>query len=124
MSFELTYASGEEKGKGPLRFKYAFFIKHKYSIEYCKASRSYTIVNFIGYEQEAVSYRLHIIEQELNPEFFLRVHKSYIVNIYCVKKICRGKCTLILSHDEEIPFARDRKDEIINILKQVHVPEE
>lgn len=107
-----------------MRFKYAFFTKHKYSIKYCKASRSYTIVNFIGYESEAVSYRLHIIEQELNPEFFLRVHKSYIVNIYCVKKICCGKCTLVLAHDEEIPFARDRKDEIISILKQVHVPEE
>jgi two-component system LytT family response regulator len=124
MSFHSTSTSGTSEGKNPLRFKYAFFIRHRYNILYCKADGSYTDIYFNEYPKEKASYRICIIEKELNPDFFLRCHYSYIVNIYCVKSICCRKCCLILKNNEEIPVSRDKKDEVIAILRKVFVPEE
>jgi two-component system LytT family response regulator len=107
------------------RFKYSFFINHKLCILYCVADGSYTDIIFISHDKETVSYRLGAVGKELCPEFFLRVHKKYIVNIYFVKSICCASCTLVMINGKVIPFARDRKDEIIAILtRQGHVPEE
>ena len=118
-----TNANNEDKGSH--RFKNAFFIHHILSILYCVADGSYTDIFFIRHDKETVSYRLGLIANELCPEYFIRVHESYIVNIYFVKKICCASRTLIMINDEPVPFARDRKDEIIAILtSQGHVPEE
>ena len=113
------------KSNSEHRFKLAYFIKHKLSILYCVADGSYTDIFFIRHDKETASYRLSVIEKELCTGIFLRVHKKYIVNIYFVKKINCAACTLVMINDKEIPFARDRKNEIIAILTgQGHVPEE
>src|ERR1035437_345147 len=100
-----TEANNESRSNH--RFKLAYFIVHKLSILYCLADGSYTDIFFIRHDKEKVSYRIGIVDKELCPDFFLRVHKKYIVNIYFVKKICCASCTLVMINDEVIPFARD-----------------
>lgn len=103
------------------RFRYAFFIKHKYNIQYCQASGSYTLIYFNNYDPEKASYRIGCVEEELNDGFFIRCHNSYIVNIYCILCICNGKNKLILSSGEEIPITRKYKNELIELLSKEFV---
>jgi two-component system LytT family response regulator len=112
--------SATNESKSNLRFLYAFFIKHKCSILYCEAVGSYTLIHFSCHDPEKAAYRLHMIEEELNDEYFIRCHRSYIVNIFSIRSIvCRNKqLKLELASGEEIPVARDRKKLVKDLLNK------
>ena len=57
------------------------------------------------------------IEQSLNPEKFTRIHRSYIVNIDCIKELqpwSHGDYLVILKNDEKIKLARSYRDKIFD----------
>ncbi len=57
------------------------------------------------------------IEQSLNPEKFARIHRSYIVNVDCIKELqpwSHGDYLVILKNDEKIKLARSYRDKIFN----------
>lgn len=52
------------------------------------------------------------------PPYFIRIHKSYIVNIYFISRIHFSKSRCYLNFNEEIPFSnnyRSSVDHIINL---------
>ena len=108
------------ESKSNLRFLYAFFIKHKCNILYCKADGSYTHIFFTCHGCEVASYRINMIQEELNEDYFIRCHKSYIVNIFSIRSILSCNKTLILEliSGEKIPVARDRKKFVKDILNK------
>jgi len=56
-----------------------------------------------------VNYSLATLEQRLDPEKFLRVHRSSIVNLYCIKELrpwTNGRLLCRLSNDKEITISR------------------
>lgn len=55
------------------------------------------------------------LEQELNPDVFIRVHRSAIVNIHFVKKMVShvsGEYHLILHNDTELKVSRSHRDKV------------
>ena len=60
------------------------------------------------------------LEQELNPQWFVRVHRSAIANIRFVKKLVShisGEYHLILQNDTELKVSRSHRDKVNAAMK-------
>ena len=60
------------------------------------------------------------LEQELNPQLFVRVHRSAIANIRYVKKLVShisGEYHLILHNDTELKVSRSHRDKVKAAMK-------
>ncbi|BBO27673.1 two component transcriptional regulator, LytTR family [Marisediminitalea aggregata] len=60
------------------------------------------------------------LEQELNPQLFVRVHRSAIANIRFVKKLVShisGEYHLILHNDTELKVSRSHRDKVKAAMK-------
>lgn len=56
------------------------------------------------------------MEQKLNPDRFTRVHRSYIVNISCIKEIqpwSHGDYIIVLNNNEKINLSRRYKNRLM-----------
>ncbi len=82
-----------------------------------EASGSYSVFYVQNQKQVVASYSLADFEQKLNPEKFIRVHKSHIVNLAYINKYLKGDGgSLVLNDLSEIPVSRTRKDELLKKL--------
>lgn len=83
-------------------------------ILYCKAEDNYTSFYTASGQQYLKTKPLKYIEELLEERDFLRVHKSYLVNLLQVKKLIRGEPSqMLLTNNESIPVSRGYKDRII-----------
>lgn len=64
---------------------------------------------------------LSVWEQELDKKYFVRIHKSYIVNLRYVVKV---GSTVVLKDGTSVPLARRRKKEFEIRYKEFLVGEE
>lgn len=55
------------------------------------------------------------------PFYFLRIHKSYIVNINYVSRIHFSKSKCYLNYNEIIPFSTTYKDNIDAIIRKINI---
>lgn len=55
------------------------------------------------------------------PFYFLRIHKSYIVNVNHVSRIQFGKLKCILDYNETLPFSLTYRSNIDTIVKKIDV---
>lgn len=85
---------------------------------FLKAEGSYTDVYSKNSDKLLISKPIKQIEQELNPNIFFRVHRSYIINIRFIKRFDRTKNIIIMINGAEIPLSRRRYDEFITFLKK------
>jgi len=84
------------------------------NVLYCEADNNYTRFFIAGGQQYLVSKTLGDIEEVLAERNFLRVHRQYLVNLDHIKKYVRGEGNyLIMSNDESIPVARNKKEKLI-----------
>lgn len=82
-------------------------------IVYLEASGNYT--NIVSESQSYKIYQpLYKIEEELDPKRFLRIHRSYIVNI---GKIRLADATKITLGNYELPIGRKYKGEVNQWIK-------
>lgn len=77
------------------------------AIVYLKAEGDYTVI----YTQEGSylsSYGIGAIENKLDPRLFMRIHRSFIVNINCIKELYRDitRMFLVLDNGIEINVGR------------------
>lgn len=87
------------------------------NIIYLKADGSYTHV-FTENEEHLVSRKLIDMEGLLDPERFVRVHRSFVVNTAHVKQYIRqANSMLLLSNDQKVPVARNSKDRIKRLFQ-------
>lgn len=77
-------------------------------IIYIKAAKDYSII-YTGDGEYLSSFGIGYIEERLDPTFFKRVHRSYIVNLSFVNELQResGKSILILENGTEIGVGRN-----------------
>ena len=74
-------------------------------ILYLKADNNTT--DFYMGDGEIVSaYKTLKVFEELLPDTFYRIHKSYIININCISRIHYGKSMCIISNKHKIPFTK------------------
>ena len=73
-------------------------------ILWCHANGSYTVFKMISGEEIIVSKHLKTYERILTQHGLVRAHRSYLVNIYNIRKIERSKGEIRMKNDETLPI--------------------
>ncbi len=84
-----------------------------------QADGAYTTAYFDNGERIVISKSIKLIEPILNPNLFIRVHRSYIINLMHIKRYDREKHTVLLSNNSEIPISRRRYGAFVESLKNI-----
>lgn len=88
------------------------------SIEWVDAAGDYMCIH-AGGETFILRRTMKELEQELNPNHFQRVHRSAIVNVEHVEKLCtrhNGEYHLILHNGQKLKVSRSYKDRIKQLI--------
>jgi two-component system LytT family response regulator len=89
-------------------------------ILYCEAKRSYTIFRFANNKPIMISKPLFDYDKLLTETVFLRVHKSFLINLLHVKEYVRGEGgSVIMSDGTEIEVSRRKKEQFLSKVKEV-----
>ncbi|MBS1597415.1 MAG: response regulator transcription factor [Bacteroidetes bacterium] len=80
-------------------------------IVYCEAQRSYTVFRLVNNKTIMISKPLFDYDKLLNDTIFLRVHKSFLINLLHIKEYMRGDGgTVVMSNGMEIEVSRRKKE--------------
>jgi two-component system LytT family response regulator len=89
-------------------------------IIYCEAERSYTVFHLENNKTVTVSKPLLDYDQVLKDGSFLRIHKSFLINLHHVKEYQRGEGgTVIMTNNVEIEVSRRKKELFLMKIKEV-----
>ena len=89
-------------------------------IVYCEAEGPYTNFYFEKDKRICVSRPLVDFELLLSEDNFLRVHKSFLINLHHTREYRRGEGgVVIMSNDAEIYVSRRKKDIFLEKIKDV-----
>jgi two-component system LytT family response regulator len=95
-----------------------FMIVQLENIIYCEAERSYTVFHCKNKKTIMASRPLADYDQLLADADFMRVHKSYLINLGHIKEYQRGEGGMvIMSNGIEIEVSRRRKDLFLERIK-------
>ncbi|WP_299434786.1 LytTR family DNA-binding domain-containing protein [uncultured Aquimarina sp.] len=88
-------------------------------ILYCESDGSYTQVFMDSGIKHVISKNLKQLSLQLDNNYFIRIHQSFIVNINSIKEYYRGDGgEVILINGKNIPVSRSKKNELLkHILK-------
>ncbi len=87
-------------------------------IIYCEASSNYTNFHFTNRAPICTSRPIHEYDEILGDSNFIRIHKSYLVNVDHIKEYLRGEGgSVLLSNGQEIEVARRKKEMLMTKLK-------
>lgn len=90
-------------------------------ILYCEASGSYTNFFFADKHSLCTAKTIHDYEDLLEDAGFVRIHKSFLVNLLHVKEYLRGEGgSVVLSNGKELEVARRKKDLLISKMKEYY----
>lgn len=84
------------------------FLMHD-EIIYCESDGNYCSIYLVGNKRLFVTKKLKDIEQILPPEYFYRIHHSYIINIEKVREYLRTDGYVILDENKRIPVSRQKR---------------
>lgn len=98
-----------------------FIVLKLEEIVYCEAERSYTIFHLENKKTVTVSRPLIDYDALLKDTPFLRIHKSFLINLYHVREYVRGEGgTVILADGTELEVSRRKKDFFISRMKTLY----
>lgn len=87
-------------------------------IIYCEASSNYTIFHFENQKQIWASRTINDYQTLLEDAGFVRVHKSFLVNLEHVKEYHKGEGgTVVMSNNIELDVSRRKKEEFMIRMK-------
>jgi two-component system, LytTR family, response regulator len=82
-------------------------------IVYCEASNNYSKLILADGNRFLISKTLKDVQEVLEEEHFLRVHRQYIINLNHVKHFNRNEGILTMDNGDHIPIARNQKERLI-----------
>ncbi|TRW50518.1 response regulator transcription factor [Aliidiomarina halalkaliphila] len=88
------------------------------SIEWIDAAGDYMCIH-AGNQTHILRKTMKELEQELNPRIFQRIHRSAIVNLAQVEKLCsrqNGEYHIVLQNGQELKVSRSYKDRIKQLV--------
>ncbi len=90
-------------------------------IIYCEANGNYTNFYFTKRATICASKPIHEYEELLSDCNFVRVHKSFLINLEHIKEYIRGEGgSLILSNGKEVEVSRRKKDVLMTKMKSFY----
>jgi len=88
------------------------------NIIYCKADDNYTHIILQNGDQKLVSKTLGFIEKKLTGSSFVRIHKSYLININAIISYQKGKGGMVvLKNNKSLPVASSKKALLLGYFK-------
>lgn len=88
-------------------------------IYYCRGESNYTCFHIKESSPITISKSLIEFEKMLPPTQFIRIHKSYIINVVELVQYKGGRNgTVVLRDGSAIPMSRDRKTDLVNRIKK------
>jgi two-component system LytT family response regulator len=89
----------------------------------CMAEINYTRLFLIGNAPLLSSYNLRQFEVSLTPFGFLRVHKSYLINVQHIRKVLRSHDggNLLMTDGSEVPISRNLRGDMKTLLKKYFI---
>ena len=111
----------EQKEDDKNIFQTAVFVKknktyHKVSLEkiqYAEAAGNYTVL-YVGKEKFISNLRFKNLEDLFPPHLFLKVHRSYMMNINYFSSINVDENTIKMENDYVIPVSRSNKQLLLD----------
>jgi two-component system LytT family response regulator len=101
-------------GKITLPLQDGFQVLEVKDILYCKADDNYTEV-YLENRRIVVSKTLKYFEEALAPFHFVRIHKSYVVNVNAVQRYKKGKGgSVVISNGKELSVSASKKQELLS----------
>ncbi len=98
-----------------------FQVVEIHDIVYCEASSNYTNFYFTNRASICASKPIHEYEDLLEDCNFVRIHKSFMVNLEHVKEYIRGEGgSVILSNGREVEVSRRKKDLLMTRMKEYY----
>ena len=86
----------------------------------CEAEKNYTIIHLKDKKSITVSRPLLDYEKILEGTTFLRVHRTFLINLQHVKEYHRGEGgVVIMSNGAEVEISRRRKEEFLSKIRAV-----
>lgn len=90
------------------------------NILYCKADSNYTTFFFTNGKPIMVSKTIKEYEQVFHDSGFLRIHRSYLVNLKHLQKYFKADGgTVLMSDGSHIPVGKSRHDELADFLRSI-----
>lgn len=86
-------------------------------IVYGEASNNYSKLVLTDGRHFLVSKTLKEVQEVLEGDTFLRVHRQYIINLNHVKGFNRNESVLMMDNGHHIPLARNQKEKLIERYK-------
>lgn len=97
-----------------------FILENTRNIEYCTADQSYSTIITNAKREFIVSKSLKELEAYLPVNQFYRTHKSYLVNIYYIRKFVRSnESYVLLKNGAKIPVSVRKTSVIFNDIKEL-----
>jgi two-component system LytT family response regulator len=89
-------------------------------IIYCQADGSYTTIFLKDRDAVLVSKSIGQIEKLLTQDFFVRIHQSFLVNIYNLKGLVKEDgLRLVLHQGVVLPVANSKKELLLSKFKKL-----
>jgi two-component system LytT family response regulator len=82
-------------------------------IVYAEASNNYSKIILTDGRPFVVSKTLKDVQEVLEEEHFLRVHRQYIINLNHVKSLNRNDGILTMDNGDHIPIARNQRERLV-----------
>jgi two-component system LytT family response regulator len=90
-------------------------------ILYAESSNNYTYFHFADNKKICTAKSLIEYEELLADACFVRIHKSYVVNLFHVKEYLRGEGgSVILSNGQEVEVSRRKKEFFLTRMKEYY----
>lgn len=87
------------------------------NIIYCQSDSNYCKIKCLDGKEFYLSKTLKHIEELINNKLFVRVHKSYLVNLNYINKFDKnGDLNITLTNGEQIPVSVRKKEHFLNII--------
>ncbi len=85
-----------------------------------EADSSYTNVYLADGDKLLISKTMLHFEEILDEKKFFRPHKSYLINLKCIKQYIRGDGgEIIMKNGMSIPLSRTKKDEFLSLFEKI-----
>ncbi|MEO8582242.1 MAG: LytTR family DNA-binding domain-containing protein [Flavitalea sp.] len=96
-----------------------FIIIKLEDIIYCEAQRSYTNFHLVDNKKIMISKPLFDYDKLLSNSMFLRIHRSFLINLMHVKEYVRGEGgAVMMTNGSEIEVSRRKKELFIFRIKE------
>lgn len=116
-----TLSTGDVPGKNLIfEIESGFMMENSRNIEFCRAGQSYATIYTNSKREFVVSKSLKELEAYIPKNQFYRTHKSFLVNIFYIRKFVRtGESYVLLKSGAKIPVSVRKTSLIFNDIKEM-----